>query len=204
MRVALGVFSFFLALAGLGMAIAYPWAVDNISGNEIGKWRVYEAGGDFKPVEVLLAAPEAPVKASVDLVAKAGFRPDVEKVVMTLVVLEDGARELDRAFTFASVTPRTLNPQSGLVAYRALPIVINPVDGARYRFDFGPGDNPPDDFVSVDLTLTAAVFDLDPRAIPVGYVLTAVGLAGFALSFRRRKPVNPNQKPPTPRWGRDV
>ena len=110
----------------------------------------------------------------------------------------------ERAFTFASVTPRTLNPQSGLVAYRALPIVINPVDGARYRFDFGPGDSPPDDFVSVDLTLTAAVFDLDPRAIPVGYVLTAIGLAGFALSFRRRKPVNPNQKPPAPRWGRDV
>lgn len=191
-----------LMLAGGALGIAYPWAVDNVVGYEIGRWSVYDPQSGFRTVEVWPSPAEAPVRATVELVARPPFVPGPAGAVMTLVVNVDGRTLVARAYDFVGEANRTLNPQTGEAAYRASPIVIDPVADSAYSFVFGPGEGGLDGVISAELIVNAGAFDLDPRAVPAGYVLMAIGFIGFVLSLRRRRS-NPNDQPPPPRWGRN-
>ena len=195
-------FFLLLILAGAALGIGYPWAASNVAGYEIGTWRAFDRDAGFIPVETNIAPSEAPVSITVDLRASRALdRNAGEPVLFMEATGEDGAPVISAALDFADAETRTINPQSGETAYREVAARLAFVDRDRYRFVLRPADGIAEKLVSVDLTLNAGAFDLDPRAIPAGFIMIAVGVVGFAASLFRRRRENPNSKPP-PRWGR--
>lgn len=189
-------------LAGGALSFVYPWAAANFSGYEVGTWRVYERERGFTPAEASLAAPDAPVFATLELATQGPLARSGDEPVLTVTADAGGKTVLAQTLVFDEVEPSVVNPQAGGHLYRLRFARIDPVEGDRYLFTFGPGVAAQEQLVSADLVLVAGAFDLDPRAIPAGYVLMAVGLVGFVASLRRRRPDNPNSGPPPPRWGR--
>ncbi|MEX0955627.1 MAG: hypothetical protein WDZ83_10490 [Rhizobiaceae bacterium] len=195
-------FFLLLILAGAAVGIGYPWAASNVAGYEIGTWRVFERDAGFSPVEANITPSEAPVSITVDLRATGALdRAAGEPILFMEATGEDGTPVVSAALDFAEAEARTINPQSGETAYREVAANLAIVDRDRYRFVFRPADGIAAKLVSVDLILNAGALNLDPRAIPAGFILIAVGVVGFAASLFRRRRENPNSKPP-PRWGR--
>lgn len=195
-------FFLLLILAGAALGIGYPWAASNVAGYEIGTWRAFERYADFMPVEVNIAPSEATVSITVDLRATGALdRRAGEPILFMEATSEDGAPVISAALDFADAEARTINPQSGETAYRAGAATLAFVDRDRYRFELRPAEGIAAKLDSVDLILNAGAFDLDPRAIPAGFIMIAVGVVGFAASLFRRRRENPNSQPP-PRWGR--
>lgn len=102
---------------------------------------------------------------------------------------------------FAHQQPRSDNPQTGGMIYRDEAGMIDPVESGRYRFVLGPGDAEGIEMRSAEIVLRAGAFDLDPRAVPIGYALMALGFVGFFVSLQRRNKTPP-APPPPPKWGR--
>ena len=193
-----------ILLAGAGIGIAYPWAMTNFSGHEIGSYRVYEQGR-FKPVTVTLSASDAPVRVLVDLTARAERIVSQQRTVLTLTAATGSRTVLASTLQFNhSDNPRQVSPQLPDKIFRDEAGVIATVSPGSYLFTVGPGDADDIPIRAVDLVLRAGTGEIDSRAGPVGYGLMAVGLIGFLLSLRfgGRRPENPNSKPPPPRWGR--
>lgn len=191
-----------MILAGGALGIGYPWAAANLGAPEIGIWRVYEREAGFSPAEVDLAGSGAAFAAVVELTTRGPLARGDYEPVLTVAADASGRTVLAQALDFETVEPRTINPQSGELLYRMELPRIDAAENGRFVFTFGPGTVAEDQLVAVDLTLSTASVGIDPRAIPAGYVLLAVGLVGFIASFGRRRPQNPNSSPPPPRWGR--
>ncbi|PSM17100.1 MULTISPECIES: hypothetical protein [Nitratireductor] len=197
-------FFLIILVAGIALGIGYPWAVDNVSGYEIGRYKVYDRASGFEPAEVALAPSEAPVRVLVDLTAAGEFRPSDRLTVLTVTASTGGATVFAETVTFLGVPPRPDSPQVAGYVYRDEVGIIDPVNGdARYIFTVGPGDADGIVMARVELVLRAGAFDLDPRAVPAGYILMAVGFVGLVAAFRlrgRKKTAADNGK--TRRWGR--
>jgi len=196
-----------ILLAGAGIGIAYPWAMSNFSGHEIGTWRVYEQGR-FKPVTVPLAARDAPVRVLVDLTAKAERIVSQQRTVLTLTAATNGRTVLASTLQFNhSDNPRQASPQLPDKIFRDEAGVIGTVTPGPYVFTVGPGDAEGIDMRAVDLILRAGTGSIDARARPAGYGLLGAGLLGLVLSLAfgrgNKPPQNPNSQPPPPRWGRN-
>lgn len=198
----LRIFFILLILVGSALGIGYPWAIANLAYTGIGKWRVYEREAGFTPAETALMSSEAPVLVSVELVTRGPLARGGRDPVLTVTVDTQGRTVIAQTLDFEDVQPSVTNPQSGQHLYTAQVARIEPVGGGRYLFTLGPGVTGEEQLVSADLVLKSGASGLDPRAIPAGYVLMALGLVGFIASFRRRRPDNPNSSPPPPRWGR--
>jgi len=201
-------FLFVLILfAGAGIGIAYPWAMSNFSGHEIGTWRVYEQGR-FKPVTVPLAARDAPVRVLVDLTAKAERIVSQQRTVLTLTAATGGKTVLASTLAFNQAdNPRQVSPQLPDKIFRDEAGVIAPVNPGPYIFTAGPGDADGIEMRAVDLVLRSGTGAIDSRARPLGFSLMAAGLIGLFLARRvggggGGRPENPNSQPPPPRWGR--
>ncbi|MBO6725584.1 MAG: hypothetical protein JJ911_08000 [Rhizobiaceae bacterium] len=196
-------FFLLMVLAGAALGIAYPWAASNVTGYEVGTWRVFERGSGFTPADVSLAPSETPVAVTLDLRADGALIRSDTKPLLTIDVSGDGEFVSSVALDFTEAEVRTINPQSGETGYRIEAERLHTVDHSKYRFELGPGVAGTERFNSVDLIVNAGAFDLDARAIPAGFILMALGLLGFVASFfRRGRPENPNSSPPPPRWGR--
>lgn len=196
-----------ILLAGAGIGIAYPWAMSNFSGHEIGTWRVYEQGR-FKPVTVPLAARDAPVRVLVDLTAKAERIVSQQRTVLTLTAATGGKTVLASTLQFNHAdNPRQVSPQLPDKIFRDEAGVIGTVTPGPYVFTVGPGDAEGIDMRAVDLILRAGTGSIDARARPAGYGLLGAGLLGLVLSLAfgrgNKPPQNPNSQPPPPRWGRN-
>jgi hypothetical protein len=186
MRWILRLFLLVIFLIGLILAFAYPWAVDNVDGYEIGSWRAFSGEGEFRPFEPSLAPSDAPVRvyAYVTVAEPVSMAADVP--VLELEVTGDGATVLTARLSFDRWEPEP-GPEGG-IAYR------------DYAGSIGPLSLDPALVNAVDVTLIARSFERDPGIPPLGYVMTAVGFIGLVLSFRRRRR---QPKPPEPpRWGR--
>ncbi|BCG89242.1 hypothetical protein MesoLj113c_53520 [Mesorhizobium sp. 113-3-9] len=193
-----------ILLAGTGIGLIYPWAMTNFSGREIGTWRVYEQGR-FKPVTVSLSGRDAPVRALVDLTARAERIVSQQRTVLTLTAATNGRTVLASTLQFNHVdNPRQASPQLPDKIFRDEAGVIATVSPGPYVFTVGPGDAEDIPMRAVDLVLRSGVGEADRRARPVGLSLMAIGLIGFLLSRRSGggRPDNPNSQPPPPRWGR--
>lgn len=201
MVVALRVLFALMLLAGLVLGAVYPWAVYNISGYEIGSWRLYEPDTGLRSAEAMLAPSDAPVRVLVDLTTRGTFSPAAARTVLVLRARTEGRTVLERRLTFVDSNPQSTSPQGTTQIYRAEAGLIDPVDGDAYRFAVAFGENGGATVAAVDLVLRASAFELDPRVPPVGYVLIAVGFVGFVLALRRRRR-KPAAAPPPRRWGR--
>jgi hypothetical protein len=194
-------FFLLVLLAGAALGIAYPLAASNVAGYEIGVWRVFARDTGFTPAEITLAPSDAPVSIVVDLRTDGALTRSEDRPLLLMEATGDGEPVLSTALDFDQAEARTVNPQTGETAYRVEADRLAIVEHDRYRFTFEPGPSSTERLISADLILHAGAFDLDPRAVPAGYILMAVGLVGFAATLFRRRRENPNSKPP-PRWGR--
>lgn len=198
----LRIFFLLLILAGGALGIGYPWAIAKLPDTGIGKWPVYERATGFAPAEAALTPSQAPVLMSVELMTHGPLARGDRGPVLTVTVDTRGRTLIAQTLDFEDVVPSVVNPQAGQHLYRKQFARIDPPEGDRYLFTFGPGVAAEEQLVSADLVLVSGASALDPRAIPAGYVLMALGLVGLIASFRRRRPGNPNSSPPPPRWGR--
>jgi len=190
-----------MLVAGVGLGIVYPFAMSNFAGREIGRYTAYERQGGFRPVNVDLAPGDAPVRVLVDMASTGAMVFDGATTALTLTASVDGRTVLAEALAFAHQQPRSDNPQTGGMVYRDDAGLIDPVESGTYRFVLGPGDMERIEMRSAEIVLRAGGIRIDPRAIPAGYGLMAIGFIGFVLSLRRRRKVEP-AAPPPPKWGR--
>lgn len=188
-------------VAGLAVGIGYPFAVQNVSGYEIGRYPAYDRQGGFKVVEENLAPADAPVRVLVDMSSLGSLTLDGATTLLTLTATVEGRTVMASTLTFAHQQPRSDNPQTGGMIYRDEAGLIDPVESGRYRFVLGPGDAESIEMRSAEIVLRAGAFDLDPRAVPIGYAMMALGFVGFFVSLQRRNKTPP-PPPPPPKWGR--
>lgn len=193
-----------ILLAGLALGIGYPWAVQNVSGYEIGTYRVYDRPGGFRPAEASIAPSEAPVRVLVDMVSQGSYRPIPGRTALTVTVATGGRTVLAETVTFADTQGQQDSPQGQRFVYRDEAGMIREISGdGRYAITVGPGDADDIDLDTVDVILQAGAFDLDPRAVPAGYIMMAVGFIGFVAALRRKRRGKAEASPPPPpKWGR--
>lgn len=194
-------FFLIVLLAGLALGIGYPLAVKNVSGYEIGTFGLLDADG-YRPAEVSIAPSEAPVRVRVAVQVAERFVPSRDSPVFRLTVTSGGRLVFEQTVTFAGAEPEAA-PEGRDLVYEDVVATIDPIDGDdRYVFSIEPtvggGDISPS---RVDLILNAGAFDLDPRAVPIGYMLIVIGFVGFVAMVRRRRNLN-RANPTPPRWGR--
>lgn len=195
-------FFLIIFLAGLALGIAYPWAVRNISGYEIGTFQVFDRGSGFSTADVSLAPSEAPVRVDLQLHTSAPFTSVENVAAFTVTATTDGRTIFVAPVSFANAEARTASPQRGMI-YRADVAVIDPVNGDDdYVFTVDPGEIQDIPLERAELIVNAGAFDLDPRAVPIGYILILVGIVGFVAMLRRRREINRRKEVEEPRWGR--
>jgi len=187
-------------VAGIG----YPLIAAHVSGYEIGAWDAYSPATGFVPVAVNTAPADAPLFPHVEIATEGPLPAGDRTAYLTLTVDADGKQERAETIDLDKVEPTVTSPQAGGVVYRRDLPAFASVRSARYEFRFGEGAAGLDRLRGVRFTLNAGAFDVDPRAVPVGYILMAIGAVGLLLSFRKRPPQNPNSQPPATRWGRDA
>lgn len=193
-----------ILLAGIGAALGYPWVVNNFSGAEIGRYTVYEQGGEFRSVTVDLAAGDAPVRVLVDLVSTGQPVMQADRTVLTVTAAKDGTTVLADTLSFVHAAARDVNPQLQERIFRDAAGVIDPVVPGAYVFTIGRGDAEQIAIHSVEMILRRETITLDPRVQPIGFALIAIGVVGFVLAMRRRRHdrrAAPETQPP-PKWGR--
>lgn len=190
-------------LIGAAIGIGYPYAVGNLPGQQIGTWRVYDSVGGFRPVEVTLAAADAPVEVLVEIASAAAPQAAGNASVLTITAAAGGRTVLAETLGLAGAAVRDDTPQTLQKIYRIDAGSIADVEDGVHTFTLGPGDAEDVGIESVDLILLAAAGAYDQRAQPLGFSMMAIGFIGFVLALRRGKPErNPNSQPPKPRWGR--
>ncbi len=193
---------FFLVIlfAGLALGVVYPMAVRNVSGYEIGAFPLFDSDG-FRPAEVSIAPSEAPVRVRLRMALPERLVPTRDRPVFELSVSTGGRLVFEQVVTFAGVDPQA-GEAPGRFLYEDETATIDPIDGDDvYVFTLRPALGNAVVPSRVDLVLNAGAFDLDPRAVPVGYALVAIGIVGLVAMVRRRRRLN-RENPPPPRWGR--
>ncbi len=197
-------FALVVLIAGLGLGIAYPWAVREKSGSDLGTLRLQDTAGGFRPVTLTVAADDLPLSLTIDVTAVLPKAPPTSGALFTLTATQPGRTLLASAYDGAGAVVRDDTPQTPQQIYR---IEIGTVDGilpGEITFTPGPGDAEGVELQAIDLIVTGRVRAVDERAQPVGFSLAAIGFILLVLSFRSgsRAPANPNSQPPPPRWGR--
>ncbi len=195
-------FFLLILLIGIGAGIAYPWAVTNFSGEEIGNWRVYERGGEFKPVSAQLSSAQGPVRVLVDLTARAAPEFAPSSTVLTITASNADGTVLAEPLSFSEAKPQERNPQLRERIYRDDAGVIRDVEDGQYTFVIGRGDADDIEVQSVDLVLRAGAAVLDPRLQPIGYAVSVIGFIGLVLAMRRKRRPSAPEQPAPQRWGR--
>jgi hypothetical protein len=199
-------FAFLVFLLGLALGVGYPMLAARLPAAQIGTWPVHARADGFMPVGARLTPDQAPVEVYVDLAASGSPEFKADRAVLTLTASAAGKTVLAEPLTFMDAVKRDDTPQTPELIYRTKAGVIETVDpeASLYTFTTGPGDAEGIDLGKVDLVLEKGPRGADPRAQPIGFIVTAIGAVAFLLSFRsdRGTPPNPNSKPPPKRWGR--
>ena len=193
--------SLILLIAGVALAGAYPWYMNNFSGRELGSMTVFQQPDGFQPVTVRLSSADDPVRVLVDLTSRGPANFSGGIAVLTLTASSGGKTVLADTLSFSKSVQREQSPQSTQSVFRGDAGLITSVQNADYSFKIGPGDAEGVNYSKVELVLRANAGSVDSRAQPAGFVLVGLGVVGLILGSRRKRE-NPNSQPPPPRWGR--
>ena len=197
MRWVFRLFFMLMFAAGVALGIVYPRVIGSSGGDEIGRWRVYEPGAGERTVETVLNIG-GPVTVGAELRTDEAL-PDGPGLTALAVIVRDANDDVVMREPLSVTGAAVLeSPQSRVQLYRAAGGTLDGADGT-YRFEIDMSDGIGTSLLSVDLVLGTVVASPDPRMQPTGFVMMAVGMIGFLLTFRRRRE-NPNSKPP--KWGR--
>jgi hypothetical protein len=194
---------FLLILAGMALGFGYPWYMYNMSGAEIGNFRVYQRGGQFKPVDVVLSADQAPVRVFVDMVPLQGYYPDRAHTMLTLTASTDGRTVLAASLNYVSSSEESKNLQNSDKVFRDTAGDIMAIAPGGYHFVVGEGDVEGLSLKTVNLVLRSNASPTDPRAMPAGIAMLALGLFGLIAASRRANRIAAEEAA-KPKWGRDA
>lgn len=189
-----------LFLAGGILAFGYPAAIEALSGRVIATQSLYGGQSTFQPADITLAADQAPVRIDVEIeMAGADAAAMPEYGGLTLQVTRAGEPVLDssldiRAFEIVSGQSATL--------LRAVAGVIDSFPSGSYRFEMAGRGEVTSGVTQISVILRANALRADKRAVPMGYVLMALGLIGFVMSMRRGRTPQAVATRRNPRWGR--
>lgn len=197
MRWVLHLLFMLMLVAGVVLGVVYPRAVDGSGADEIGRWRIYERGAGERTVETVLDINRQ-VAVGAELRTEDTLPDDLRLAALTAVVRDSDENVVLREGLALSGAAVLESPQTRVQLYRAAAGILNGAEGA-YRFDIEVADDVRPSLLSVDLVLGTVAASPDPRMQPAGFIMMAVGVVGFLLTFRRRRE-NPNSKPP--KWGR--
>ena len=195
--------SFLLILAGMALGFGYPWYMYNMSGAELGNYRVYQRGGVFKPVDVILSASQAPVRVFVDMIPLQGYYPDRARTMLTLTASAGGRTALATSLNYVSSSEESKNLQNSEKVFRDIAGDITSISPGSYHFVVGEGDVEGLSLKSVNLVLRSNASAPDPRAMPAGLAIAALGLFGFIAASRRASRAAAVEAA-KPKWGRDA
>ena len=196
-------FSVLMILAGLILGFGYPWYQYNMTGAEIGTYRVYQRGGQFKPFDVIISQSQAPVRVFVDMVPLQGYYPSQAQTMLTLTASTGGHTVLASSLNYTASTEESKNLQNSDKVFRDTAGDLLTVTPGSYRFVVGEGDVEGLSLKTVDLVLRSNAEETDPRAMPAGIGLFALG---FLIFVRARKSANvvAAAEAEKPKWGRDA
>ena len=192
-----------LILAGMALGFGYPWYMYNMSGAEIGNYRVYQRGGAFQPVKVVLSESQAPVRVFVDLIPLQGYYPDRAHTMLTLTASAGGRTVLASSLNYVSSSEESKNLQNSEKVFRDTAGDIADISPGLYHFVVGEGDVEGLSLKSVNLVLRSNASAPDPRAMPAGIAMFALGLFGFIAVGRRAGRLAAAESA-KPKWGRDA
>jgi hypothetical protein len=192
-----------LILTGMALGFGYPWYMYNMSGAEIGHFRVYQRGGQFKPVDVILSGSQAPVRVFVDMVPLQGYYPSQARTMLTLTASTGGRTVLAASLNFISSTEESKNLQNSDKVFRDTAGDIMTIAPGSYHFVVGEGDVEGLSLKTVNLVLRSNAKPADPRAMPAGIGMIALGIFGLAAASRRAGRLAAEEAA-KPKWGRDA
>lgn len=187
-----------LVLVGLVLAIAYPFAVQNLGGYDIGQYEVYAPDTGFVPIEVELSDEEDPVRILVDYHTSSRLNAVMASAKLSLTVLRGSERAFTRELEFIHSTPGENSVHSGRYVIRLTGGIINPVGTESYTFAFSPlGESKlvPD---RIQMILKASAIEWNPGVQILGYCILAVGALGFIVLLVRGRRGTSQPR----RWGR--
>jgi hypothetical protein len=194
---------FLLILAGMALGFGYPWYMYNMSGAEIGNYRVYQRGGQFTPVDVVLSADQAPVRVFVDMVPLQGYYPSQARTMLTLTASTGGRTVLAASLNFISSTEESKNLQNSDKVFRDMAGDIMTIAPGGYHFVVGEGDVEGLSLKTVNLVLRSNAEAVDTRAMPAGLAMISLGLFGLVAASRRASRLAAEEAA-KPKWGRDA
>jgi hypothetical protein len=192
-----------LILAGAALGFGYPWYMYNMSGAEIGNFRVYQRGGQFKPVDVALSENQGPVRVFVDLVPLQGYYPSQSRTMLTLTASTGGRTVMAASLNYVSSTEESKNLQNSDKVFRDKAGDIMTIAPGGYRFVVGEGDVEGLSLKTVNLVLRSNAEPADPRAMPAGIAMLALGVFGMTAASRKAARTAAEEAA-KPKWGRDA
>ena len=192
-----------LIAAGAALGFGYPWYMYNMSGSEIGNFRVYQRGGQFTPVDVILSESQTPVRVFVDMVPLQGYYPSQARTMLTLTASTGGRTVLAASLNYISSTEESKNLQNSDNVFRDTAGDIMTIAPGGYRFVVGEGDVEGLSLKTVNLVLRSNAEPADPRAMPVGIGMAAVGIFGLIAASRRARRLAAEEAA-KPKWGRNA
>lgn len=197
MRLVAAIVFFLVAALGVLIGVIYPLVATNQSGDDIGRWRVFEAGSGFVEIETPVPRGGEFILSRLEIGASRPLDAG-DDVVLTMTVTSDDWTISAQDFTLEKAVRRDVSPQNAAVSYEieSDPIYLSAGE-EPYRFAFSHGANElPLTFV--DMTLVGDVYEFDAAVPPIGWGLIVVGLLGIMFTRPRR-----GKTPPSPKWGRN-
>ena len=194
---------FLLFVSGLLLAFAYPAAVDALSGKVVATSGLFTEENGFTPAEIDLRAEQAPIRIDVEIGMAAGYTAAIpQNGRLLLQITRTGRPVLDSSLGMRVF--EEVGEVSGGVTplLRAEAGVIDTVATGRYRFEMMERGDVTQAAARIDVILRANALRTDRRAVPLGYVLAAVGLIGLIIATMRQRSARRTATRANPRWGR--
>ena len=192
-----------LFLAGLVLAFGYPAAIEAISGRVITAQALFAGEGDFQAADIALEAGQAPVRIDVEIqMAGADTAAVPEYGGLELHVSRSGQPVLDSSLDVRAFDRETDSSGRSAALLHAVAGTIDPVTSGAYHFEAEGRGEVTNGVSQIGIILRANALQVDRRAVPMGYVLAAVGLVGFVMGVRRNRAARAVATRRNPRWGR--
>lgn len=176
-----------LFLIGAGISLVYPWAQQHFSGEEVGRWTLYQRGQGYQTATVNLKADDAPVRIFIDVLPMQNHAPIERASSFNLAVLRNGIPVLAQTLNFHSQNSKSMRntPQNSREIRQSAGDLEEVADGV-YEFSVRAGAVDGLAVTKADLILRREAKPVSETITTTGLVVMIIGIYGFMRMRRRR------------------